>query len=78
VHDVSLNLKRGQVQIWAASRKAVDEIVAALEGALDLKLSPLTPSALAAQAGVAEGALGPTPELVGLELSKGEVRDGEA
>ena len=69
VHDVSVNLKRGQVQVWAASRKAVEEIVAALEGALDLKLSPLTPSALATQAGAAEGALGPTPELVGLRPS---------
>jgi recombination associated protein RdgC len=77
VHDVSFNLKRGQVQIWAASRKAVDEVAAAFEGALDVKLVPLTPGALAAQAGTPEAALAPTPELVGLEPSGREVRDVE-
>ena len=78
VHDVSLNLKRGQVQIWAASRKAVEEVVAALEGALDLKLAPLTPAAVAAKAGTPESALAPTAELVGLETSRREVADVEA
>ncbi|WP_242340236.1 MULTISPECIES: recombination-associated protein RdgC [Anaeromyxobacter] len=78
VHDVSLNLKAGQVQIWAASRKAVDEVVAALETALEVKLAPLTPAALAARAGTPDAALAPTPELVGLESSRREVSDVEA
>ncbi|XXF78667.1 recombination-associated protein RdgC [Myxococcaceae bacterium GXIMD 01537] len=77
VHDVSWNLKTHQVQVWAASRKAVDEIVLAVEGALSAKLEPLVPASLAARAGIAEDALGPTPELIGADLSA-EVNHGEA
>lgn len=78
VFDVSWNLKTHQLQIWAASRKAVDEVLLAVEGALSTKLKPLVPTAFAEEAGIAEDALGPTPELIGAELSAGEVSHGEA
>jgi DNA recombination-dependent growth factor C len=68
VHDVSWNLKTNQVQVWAASRRAVEEILTALETGFSVKLEPLVPAAVAARAGIAEAALGPTPELVGVEL----------
>jgi recombination associated protein RdgC len=78
VHDVSWNLKTQQVQLWAASRKTVDEILLALETAFEVKLLPLVPSAMATRAGVPEGSLAPTPELIGMELSVSEVSHGEA
>jgi recombination associated protein RdgC len=77
VHDVSWNLKTHQVQIWAASRKAVDEVLLAVETAFEVKLQPLVPASLATRAGIPEGTLRPTPELIGVELS-GEVSHGEA
>lgn len=78
VHDVSWNLKAGGVQIWAASRKAVDEVAAAIAEACGVTLRPLTPGAMAARDGVAEGALAPTAALVGLDGSGREVDRGEA
>jgi recombination associated protein RdgC len=78
VFDVSWNLKTHQLQVWAASRKSVDEILLALEGALSVKLQPLVPASLAAAAGITEEALGPTPELIGAEISAGEVNHVEA
>jgi DNA recombination-dependent growth factor C len=65
VHDLSWNLKTNQLQIWAASRKLVEEIQGVVEAAFDVKLVPLVPSALALKAGIEEGALAPTAELVG-------------
>ena len=65
VSDVSWNLKTGQLQVWAASRRTVEEVAVALESALPVKLTALVPAALAAEAGVAEDALKPTPELSG-------------
>jgi recombination associated protein RdgC len=78
VHDVSWNLKTHQLQVWAASRKAVDEVLLAVEGALSVKLKPLVPASFAASAGIPDEALGPTPELVGAEISAGEMSHGEA
>jgi recombination associated protein RdgC len=78
VHDVSWNLKTQQVQIWAASRKMVDEILLAVETAFSVKLQPLVPVAFAARAGIPDDALTPTPELIGVELSSSEVNHGEA
>jgi DNA recombination-dependent growth factor C len=81
VHDVSWNLKSQQLQIWAASRKAVDEVLNALETAFKVKLIPLIPASAAARMGIEESALGPTAELIGLELSAElpvEVSHGEA
>ena len=70
VHDVSWNLGAGVVQVWAASRGAVDEVQAALEGAFPVTLVALTPSALAQASGVPESALGPTAELLGQEAAE--------
>ncbi|HLL52362.1 MAG TPA: hypothetical protein VK447_02390, partial [Myxococcaceae bacterium] len=69
VHDLSWNLKTNQLQIWAASRKLIEEIQAVVEAAFEVKLIPLVPSAMAAKAGIEEGALAPTPELVGGDVS---------
>lgn len=77
VHDVSWNLKSQQLYIWAASRKAVEEVVNALETGFKLKLVPLIPAAAAARMGIQDAALGPTAELIGVEL-EAEVSHGEA
>lgn len=77
VHDVSWNLKTSQVQIWAASRKAVDEILLALETAFEVKLQPLVPASLAARAGIPDDALIPTPELIGVEIANNEIPSSE-
>lgn len=77
VHDVSWNLKTHQVQIWAASRKAVDEILLAIEQAFEVKLEALVPAALAARAGIADDALVPTPELIGMEIANHEIPSSE-
>ncbi len=78
VHDVSWNLKTQQVQVWAASRKTVEEVMLAVETAFSVKLQPLVPVAFAASAGIPDDALTPTPELIGMELSNSEVNHGEA
>ncbi len=77
VHDVSWNLKTNQVQIWAASRKAVDEILLAMETAFEVKLQPLVPASLAASAGIDDSNLLPTAELIGMEISQGELPSNE-
>jgi recombination associated protein RdgC len=77
VHDVSISLKSHEIQIWAASRKAVEEIALALEEALSVKLEPLVVAAAAQRAGIDEDELKPTPALVGGDLIA-EVTDGQA
>lgn len=77
VHDVSWSLETGQLHVWATARKVVEEIQTAVETAFKVKLLALVPTAVAARDGVAEGALAPTPELIGLELPV-EVDHGQA
>jgi len=67
VFEISWNLDAGALQIWAGSRKAVDEVQAALEQALGFKLVPAVPATLAAELGIPEKALAPTPALSGAE-----------
>ncbi len=74
--DVSWSLDAGELRIWAASRKVVEEVALAIESAFEVKLAPLSAGAQAVRAGIAESALAPTPELHG--LSREEVRHGEA
>jgi recombination associated protein RdgC len=76
VFDVSFGLEAGELQIWAASRKAVEEVAAAIEAAFEVKLAPLSAGAQAVRAEIAESALTPTAELLG--LGREEVRHGEA
>ena len=76
VFDVSWSLDAGALQIWAATRKGVDEIAAAIEAAFEVKLAPLSVGAQAVRAGIREDALAPTASLVG--LSREEVTRGEA
>lgn len=76
VFDVSWELESGAVQVWAASRKAVEEIAAAIEAAFEVKLAPTSVSAQAARAKLPEAALAPTAALLG--LSREEVTRGQA
>jgi recombination associated protein RdgC len=79
VHDVSWNLESGEVAIWAASRKVVEEAAAAIESAFEVRLQPVTPGAVAARRKVPEKALLPTAELVGVGVeARAEVNRGEA
>ncbi|MDY7227503.1 recombination-associated protein RdgC [Hyalangium rubrum] len=77
VHDLSWNLKSQQLQIWAASRTAVEEVLNAVETGFKVKLQPLVPAAIAARTGIDESTLGPTAELIGVDLPA-EVSHGEA
>jgi recombination associated protein RdgC len=74
--DVSWSLETGELQIWASSRKVIDEASAGIEQAFEVKLAPCSVSAQAVRAGIPERALQPTPELFG--LAKEEVLRGEA
>lgn len=74
VFDVSWSLEDGELQVWAASRKVVEEVAAAIESSFEVKLAPLSAGAQAVRAGIAESALAPTAELFG--LSREEVRRG--
>lgn len=66
VFDVSWNLASGEILVWAASRKAVEEIAAALETAFEVNPAPRSVVALAAAQKIPEDALAPSPELMGL------------
>ena len=61
--EVSMNLANGHAQLWAGSRKAIDEVEDAVEQALGVKLVPVSPVTVAEQLGIAEKALTPTPAL---------------
>jgi recombination associated protein RdgC len=61
--DICWNQDAGLLQIWAGSRKAVDEVQAALEKACAVQLVPVVPIATAARLELAVDALKPTPEL---------------
>ncbi len=76
ISDVSWALDAGEVLVWAASRKLVEEIAAAIEQAFEVKLAPCSVGAQAIRAGIAESALAPTAALIG--LAPGEVQRGEA
>ena len=64
--DVSWHLSSGLLLVWAASRKAIDEVQATLEKACKLRLVPLAPATVADALELAEKSLAPTPELSGL------------
>jgi recombination associated protein RdgC len=69
VYDVSWNLQAQELQLWAASRKVVDEMALAMESCFRIRLHAQVPSVIARRQGVADAALMPTPELLGIELS---------
>ena len=68
VFDVSWNLKTGRLEVFASSRKLVEEIQAAIQTAASVELLPMVPEEHARRLGIAEEALGPTPALIGAEL----------
>lgn len=78
VHDVAWNLATGELQVWAASRKAVEEIVEALAGAFQVAPVPRSAGARAAETGLAEERLKPTPALCGLLEAGREADHGDA
>ncbi len=61
--DVSWNLKTQELQVWAASRKTVEEIEGALEKTFGVKVLALAPATAAASLGIKEEDLTPTPDL---------------
>lgn len=61
--DVSWHQRTGIVQIWAGSRKAIDEVHAAVEKCCAVTLQPVTPLATAARLELDVESLKPTPEL---------------
>jgi len=61
--DVSWNLDEARLQVWAASRKAIEEVTGALEQAFKVRLVPVVPVTVAARLGIPEKALAPTPAL---------------
>lgn len=71
VFDLAWNLKTDQLQIWASSRKAIEEVSAAAEEALGVKLLPMVPGAMALERGLDESSLEPTAALVGKEVAHG-------
>lgn len=48
-HDVCWNLATGELQIWAASRKVVEEITGTIETAFEVGLTAHTPTAVAGE-----------------------------
>lgn len=64
--EIAWHLGTGELLAWTATRKAVDEIAAAVEGAFGAKLTPGTVAALAARRGAAVERLGLTRELAGV------------
>jgi recombination associated protein RdgC len=61
--DVSWNLATAHLQVWAASRKMVDEVQTAVEQSFKVSLVPLVPVVAAETLGIDEKSLKPTPEL---------------
>ena len=79
--DVSWNLKTTELQIWAASRKSVEEVETALEKTFGIKTLALAPSTAAQTLGLKEEDLAPTPALSWPDFEAGkaaaaEVSDG--
>jgi len=68
--DVSWNLARGQVQLWVASRKAVEELRDVIEKNFQVTLVPQVLSSVAEAMGISESGLKPTPGLASPELSE--------
>lgn len=66
-HDLAWNLKTGELQVWSASRKVIDEIVGAVETAFQVRVIAQVPGSIASAAGYDDAAFKPTPELAGAE-----------
>lgn len=45
-HDIAWDLENGELQVWSASRKIVDEILGTIETAFEVTLKPHTPTAM--------------------------------
>ncbi|MGC4118271.1 MAG: recombination-associated protein RdgC [Myxococcales bacterium] len=61
--DVAWNLKTQELQIWASSRKTIEEIESALEKTFSIKVVALAPMTAAAALGIKEEDSSPTPDL---------------
>jgi recombination associated protein RdgC len=78
IHDVSLDPKKREVLVWAASRTAVEEVAAALREALGIELEGHAAAAVAAWRGIDPDGLAPTAELVGVDVRAGEEATDDA
>jgi recombination associated protein RdgC len=75
-HDLAWNLDTGELQIWSASRKVIDEIVGAVESAFQARVVPQVPGTVASEPAFKDATFKPTPELAGAEAM--EAIDGAA
>ncbi len=73
--DVAWQLDAGRLQLWAGSRKAIDEVTGALEQAFKIRLVPVVPVTLVAALSLSEKSLAPTPGL-SLPLESKDRRHG--
>ncbi|MND05084.1 hypothetical protein D3C83_256650 [compost metagenome] len=62
---MSWNLATGELLVWTASRKTVEEIAAAIEEAFHPSLQLANAAGIAAKAGIDPETLSPTAALVG-------------
>ena len=74
-HDVCWNQKSDEVQIWAGSRKAIEEVQIALEETFGLALHATSPGARVDAAGLDPAKLRPTAALFGDDVVR-EVSGG--
>lgn len=61
--DVSWNVAAGEMQLWAGSRKALDELEEIIEQSFAVKLTPVNAVTVADELGIPEQLLQPTPGL---------------
>lgn len=66
-HDVVWNLDSDEVQVWSASRAAVEEIHVTIEESFGVRLAPTSPGARLEAAGLDPARLKPTEALFGVE-----------
>ncbi len=67
--DVSWNQDTNAVQIWAASKKIVEEIQIAIEEAFDVSLQPTSPGARVEASEIDPESVRPTPALFGEDVA---------
>lgn len=76
-YDLTWNLDKDLIFIWASARKIIDEITIALEDGFGLRLYAQSPGALAELAEIDVDDIQPTPELFGADVvSEAKVRVG--
>ena len=75
-YDLSWNLDTDAVQIWASSKKIVEEMQIAIEEAFDVSLTPTSPGARADAAEIDGDTIRPTAALFGDDVASEVKSDG--